>query len=220
MTKEVQKFLKQNKKDLEDIQELLCKAELELMPSEHENLLDVFKACGIEFEDSWILPSYSDYRTFEEFLNDDDIYIELINTLDSFTYNQKLQIQITSDQLYDHMIYDGSLVNFNIHKASDNDIKQLNIYLEASDSSGYIDLTFSFTDSSGKVVIYGNSNITSTDVGGYIPSYGYALDKRAIEFDIKKLQEDLTTVISQAEDLYLNAFDDEDLDLLGIDDLE
>ena len=99
-------------------------------------------------------------------------------------------------------------------------IKFLNLYSVSRDGRGYIDLAFSFTDSTGKQVIYGESNITSTDLGGYIPNYGYALYKRAIEFDSNKLKDHLVTAISQAEDLYLNAIDDEDLDLLDIDDLE
>lgn len=220
MLQTVQKFLEQNNKYLEDIQELFCKAELHLTPSEHENLLDVFKDADVKFKDSWILPSYSDYRTFEEQWDDDTIYNDLNDTLDTFTVTEHLDLEISIDQLYDHMIYDGSLANFDIHKLSDNDIKFLNIYLVASDGRGYIDLAFSFTDSTGKQVINGDSNITNTALGGYISSYGYALDKRAIEFDVNKLKDHLITAISQAQDLYLNAIDDEDLDLLDIDDLE
>ena len=211
MLQAVQKFLEQNNEYLEDIQELLCKAELHLTPSEHENLLDMFKDADIKFKDSWILPSYSDYRTFEEKWDDDTIYNDLNATLDSFTISKSLDLKISTDQLYDHMIYDGSLVNFDIQKISDNDIKFLNIYSVASDGEGYIDLSFSFTDSTGKEVIYGDSNVTNADLGGYIPSYGYALNKTVIEFDTKKLEEKLITVIGQAEDLYLG-FDDEDLD--------
>ena len=220
MLQTVQKFLEQNNKYLEDIQELFCKAELHLTPSEHENLLDMFKDADVKFKNSWILPSYSDYRTFEETWDDDTIYNDLNDTLDTFTVTEHLDLEISTDQLYDHMIYDGSLANFDIHKLSDNDIKFLNIYLVASDGRGYIDLAFSFTDSTGKQVINGDSNTTNTDLGGYIPNYGYALDKRVIEFDINKLKDHLITAIGQAEDLYLNAIDDEDLDLLDIDDLE
>lgn len=220
MLQTVQKFLEQNNKYLEDIQELFCKAELHLTPSEHENLLDMFKDADVKFKNSWILPSYSDYRTFEETWDDDTIYNDLNDTLDTFTISRSLDLKISTDQLYDHIIYDGSLANFDIHKLSDNDIKFLNIYLVASDGRGYIDLAFSFTDSTGKQVINGDSNTTNTDLGGYIPNYGYALYKRAIEFDINKLKDHLITAIGQAEDLYLNAIDDEDLDLLDIDDLE
>ena len=219
MLQTVQKFLEQNNKYLEDIQELFCKAELHLTPSEHENLLDVFKDADVKFKDSWILPSYSDYRTFEETWDDDTIYNDLNDILGTFTVSEHLDLKISTDWLYDHIVYDGALANFDIQKISDNDIKCLNIYLVASDGRGYIDLAFSFTDSAGKEVIYGDSNITSTDLGGYIPNYGYALDTRVIDFVIKKLKSDILTSTSQAEDLYLG-FDDEDLDLLDTDDLE
>lgn len=219
MIQTVQKFLEQNNKYLEDIQELLFKAELHLTPSEHENLLDMFKDADVKFKDSWILPSYQDYRTFEETWDDDTIYNDLNDTLDTFTVRENLDLKISTDQLYDHMIYDGSLVNFDIQKISDNDIKFLNLYSVSRDGRGYIDLAFSFTDSTGKQVIYGESNTTNTALGGYITNYGYALDKRAIYFDIKELEKRLFTVISQAEDLYLG-FDNADLDLLDIDDLE
>lgn len=219
MNTQIKKFLEENNKWLEDIQELLCKAEVQLTPSEHEELLDTLKGVDIKVKDSWILPSYSDYRTFEETWDDDTIYTDLNDTLDTFTVREHLDLKISTDQLYDHIVYDGALANFDIKKVSNNDIEFLNLYLVASDGRGYIDLAFSFTDSTGKSVIYGDSNITSTDLGGYISNYGYALDTKAIDFAINKLKDYLVTDISQAEDLYLS-FDDEDLDLLDIDDLE
>lgn len=220
MLQTVQKFLEQNNKYLEDIEELFCKAELHLTPSEHENLLDMFKDADIKFKDSWILPSYSDYRTFDPAMIDDLIYNDLNDTLDTLTFSKNIDIQISTDQLYDSMLYDSSLVNCDIDKLSDGQITQLNIYPVAAAGNGYIDLSFSLTDKHGQIVIVGDSNVFNDTLGGYIQNYGYALDKRAIEFDIKTLYKQLETSIGLAHDTYLNAIDDEDLDLLDIDDLE
>ena len=207
---EVQHFLEKYEYLIEDIQELMLKAEIELTISGHKYLLNTLNEVDIKVNPDFILPSYSDHRTFGDGLDHEEALQSLDDVLNQFTIVEYIDLEdeITTDQLYDYFLHESTLSNnYSIDKYSDNNIRYLNIYPWTNGQDILID--FSFTDNQGKQVIYGEAN-DATDDGAYLNGYGYGLYEHGLKFDCNKLKDQVLEEIKYAIDKYANSDLDDD----------